>query len=83
MSNVTVVVFTYLCCCVFRAQEEAKAIIEQYEKESLAYAQILDPNGLAFNVDGFISYMGVRVIAAAKNPVYIGMQSPAKTSGTP
>ncbi|WAR27568.1 hypothetical protein MAR_013272 [Mya arenaria] len=63
-----------------RAEQEAKAIIEQYQKESEAYAQILDPNGLGFTVDGFIAYMGVRVISSAQNPVYIGLQSPAKSS---
>ncbi|XP_060585158.1 uncharacterized protein LOC132741089 [Ruditapes philippinarum] len=63
-----------------RATAEAEGIIQQYLKESEAYQQILSPDGLGFTVDGFISYMGVRVISSAKNPVYIGLQSPAKSS---
>ncbi|XP_053385379.1 uncharacterized protein LOC123539069 [Mercenaria mercenaria] len=63
-----------------RAEAEAEGIIQQYEKESEAYQQILSSSGLGFTVEGFISYMGVRVISSAKNPVYIGLQSPAKSS---
>lgn len=62
-----------------RAHTEAQAIIAQYEKESEAYKQIVDATGLAFSIEGFISYLGVRVIADATNPVYIGFDSPAKT----
>ena len=69
----------YILC---RANAEAQAIIAQYAKEAEAYEQILDSAGLAFTVEGFISYLGVRVIADAKNPVYIGLQSPAKSSYT-
>lgn len=63
----------------FRATTEAQAIIAQYEKEAEAYKKIVDATGLGFSIDGFISYLGVRVIADAKNPVYIGLDSPAKT----
>lgn len=63
-----------------RATAEAEGIIQQYEKEAEAYQQILSDSGLGFTVEGFISYMGVRVISSAKNPVYIGLQSPAKSS---
>ena len=62
-----------------RATTEAQAIIAQYEKEGEAYKKIVDVTGLGFSIDGFISYLGVRVIADAKNPVYIGLDSPAKT----
>ncbi|CAG2252236.1 unnamed protein product [Mytilus edulis] len=62
-----------------KAHTEAQAIIAQYEKESEAYKQIVDATGLAFSIEGFISYLGVRVIADATNPVYIGLDSPAKT----
>ena len=65
-----------------RATAEAEAIIQQYEKESEAYKQILSDQGLGFSVEGFISYMGVRVISSAKNPVYVGLKSPAKSSYT-
>lgn len=63
-----------------RANAEAEAIIKQYEKEAEAYKDILSDGGLGFSVEGFISYMGTRVISSAKNPVYIGLQSPAKSS---
>lgn len=73
-------VTTVLLLFIYRGTAEAEAIIQQYQKESEAYKQILSSSGLNFNVDGFISYMGVRVISSAKNPVYIGLQSPAKSS---
>lgn len=63
-----------------RARAEAEAILTQYEKEGEAYESILSSNGLGFTTEGFISYMGVRVISSAKNPVFIGLQSPAKSS---
>ncbi|RUS71009.1 hypothetical protein EGW08_021231 [Elysia chlorotica] len=63
-----------------QAEAEAEAILEQYKKEAEAYSSILDDSGLDFTPEGFISYLGVRVIADAKNPVYIGLQSPAQTS---
>jgi hypothetical protein len=70
---------------LFRATAESQAIREQYEKESEAYRTILDTGstGLGFTQEGFISYMGVRVISSAKNPVYIGLQSPARSSYAP
>lgn len=66
-----------------RARAEAEAIKDQYEKEAEAYESVVSVGGLHFTPEGFISYLGVRVIAAAKNPVYIGLKSPAKTSYTP
>ncbi|GFR63356.1 sPFH domain band 7 family protein [Elysia marginata] len=63
-----------------QADAEAEAILQQYKKEAEAYSSILQSSGLNFSPEGFISYLGVRVIADAKNPVYIGLQSPAKTS---
>ncbi|XP_046330071.1 uncharacterized protein LOC124113655 [Haliotis rufescens] len=63
-----------------QARAEAEAIQTQYEKEGEAYESILSSNGLGFTTEGFISYMGVRVISSAKNPVFIGLQSPAKSS---
>lgn len=62
-----------------RALTESQAIIAQYEKEAEAYKKIVEASGLGFTIDGFISYLGVRVIAKATNPVYIGLDSPAKT----
>ncbi|XP_052080290.1 uncharacterized protein LOC127718334 [Mytilus californianus] len=62
-----------------RAVTEAQSIIAQYKKEAEAYKKIVEASGLGFTIDGFISYLGVRVIADAKNLVYIGLDSPAKT----
>lgn len=62
-----------------KAKAEAAAILTQYEREADAYKSIISSEGLQFTPEGFISYLGVRVIASAKNPVYIGLESPAKT----
>ena len=63
-----------------RAKAEAQAILTQYQREGEAYESIISTSGLGFTPAGFISYMGTRVISSAQNPVYIGLQSPAKTS---
>ncbi|PVD39249.1 hypothetical protein C0Q70_01877 [Pomacea canaliculata] len=63
-----------------KAKAEAEAILTQYRTEAEAYTNVISANGLNFSPEGFISYLGVRVIASAKNPVYIGLESPAKTS---
>lgn len=63
-----------------KANAEAEAVLEQYKREAEAYKEILSSSGLGFTVEGFISYMGTRVISSAKNPVFIGLQSPAKSS---
>ncbi|XP_070570516.1 uncharacterized protein [Ptychodera flava] len=61
-----------------RAQNEAKAIEKQYETEAETYSNIMTSQGLG--VEGFLSYLGVRTIGEAKQPVYAGMKAPAKTS---
>ncbi|XP_071791636.1 uncharacterized protein [Asterias amurensis] len=63
-----------------RADAEAKAIFNQYETEAQTYVQIIDEQGLT--TEGFLAYMGVRTIGLAKNPVYAGVDAPAKTSYT-
>ncbi|CAH1788141.1 unnamed protein product [Owenia fusiformis] len=63
-----------------RANVEADAIIDQYTKESETYKNLVGSSGLSLTADGFLSYIGVRAISSAKNPVYIGLRSPAKTS---
>lgn len=63
-----------------KAKTEASGILLQYEKEAESYQRILGNSGLNLTTEGFISYLGVRVISDAKNPVYIGLQSPAKSS---
>ncbi|XP_064598016.1 uncharacterized protein LOC135464521 [Liolophura sinensis] len=63
-----------------QARAETKAILIQYEKEADTYAEIIGASGLNFTAEGFLSYLGVRVIADARNPVYVGIRSPAKSS---
>ena len=65
---------------VSRAKAEAEGILNDYKKEAEAYKSLVQSTGLGFTTEGFLSYMGVRVIEDAKNPVYIGMQAPAKTN---
>ncbi|KAL8591337.1 hypothetical protein ACOMHN_052603 [Nucella lapillus] len=62
-----------------KAKTTVTAILTQYEREADAYENIVSADGLHFTPEGFISYLGVRVLASAKNPVYIGLESPAKT----
>ncbi|XP_022079259.1 uncharacterized protein LOC110973086 [Acanthaster planci] len=61
-----------------RAEAEAKAIYNQYETEAQTYVQIMQEQDL--DTSGFLAYMGVRTIGLAKNPVYAGVDAPAKTS---
>ncbi|XP_050418875.1 uncharacterized protein LOC126832201 isoform X3 [Patella vulgata] len=63
-----------------KADSVAEAITSQFEKEAETYSQILSNQGLNLNQAGLMSYMGTRVIADAKKPVYIGLGTPAKTS---
>lgn len=62
----------------FRAMREAEGIAVQYQKEGEMYKGIKADLGL--NEDQLLSYIGVRTIANAKNPVYVGIQAPAKSS---
>ncbi|XP_076457348.1 uncharacterized protein LOC143291390 [Babylonia areolata] len=62
-----------------KAKTEATAILTQYEREAEAYESIISASGLQFTPEGFISYLSTRVIGSSKNPVHIGLQSPAKT----
>jgi hypothetical protein len=54
--------------------------LDEYEKEAETYQKVVDAGGLNFDSQGFISYMGVRTISAAKNPVHVSMKAPAKSS---
>lgn len=62
-----------------KAKSEATAIVTQYEREAEAYENIVSGSGLGFTAAGFISYLSTRVLASAKNPVFVGLQSPART----
>ncbi|XP_050418870.1 uncharacterized protein LOC126832201 isoform X1 [Patella vulgata] len=63
-----------------KADSVAQAITAQFEKEGESYSEILSNQGLSFSQQGLISYIGSRVIAASKSPVYINLGTPAKTS---
>jgi len=63
-----------------RARAEADAILDAFAKESDTYEELLSSSGLGLSKEGFLSYMGIRAISNAQNPVYVGMDSPAKTS---
>ena len=49
-------------------------------KEAEAYEDIMSSSGLNFSPEAFISYLGVRVISDSQTPVYVGLDSPAKSS---
>ena len=61
-----------------RAKADGEAILNDYSKEAEVYKNLKEANGLD-NI-GFLAYMGIRAIANAKNPVYVGMKGPAETS---
>lgn len=61
-----------------RAIAQAEAILAQYEAEANAFANIIIEQDLT--TDGLMAYLGVRVVSEAANPVYAGIEPPAKTS---
>ena len=63
---------------VYRAQAQAKGILNEYTKEAASYKKLKTDNGLD-NV-GFLAYMGIRAISNAKNDVHVSMKGPAQTS---
>ena len=66
--------------CHFRALANAASIQALYDKEAEAYEDVINSGGLELSTKGFLSYIGVRTISSAVNPIYIGMKGPAKTS---
>lgn len=58
---------------VKQAHAEVEAITFQYQKEADSYKQIMDSQGLGFNSTGFLSYLAIRALSSAKNPLYINM----------
>ncbi len=64
----------------FSAVVHSEAILNQYSTEGNTYAQVMSESGMNLTVQGFLSYMGIRTIANTKNAVYVGMNSPAKSS---
>jgi len=65
---------------ISKAMVDAEAILNEYKREADSYKFLMSPNGLDMNVDSFLSYMAVRAIENAPNPVQVGIDSPAKTS---
>ncbi len=64
-----------------RAQSQASAILNDYRQEARSYKSLMESNDL--NVEGLLSYMGIRAISSASHPVHLNLQSPAKTSYVP
>ncbi len=67
--------------CLFlfnRAEAEAEGIFNEYVVEAETYARIIQEQNLT--VEGFLAYMGVRTVGLAHNPVYAGIDAPAKTA---
>jgi len=62
------------------ALAQAKAILNEYEKEAESYKFLMSPDGLNMDVDSFLAYLGIRAIEDAVNDVQVGVDSPAKTS---
>lgn len=60
------------------ALAQAEAILAQYQQETQAFANIVVQQNLT--TDGLLAYLGVRVVSQAANPVYAGIDAPAKTS---
>lgn len=61
-----------------RAKNEAEGIYNEYETEANTYTKIMTEQDLT--TEGFLAYMGVRTIGLAHNPVYAGINAPAKTA---
>ena len=59
------------------AQANADAIMTAYQTEANTYKMIMTKQSLT--VEGLLSYLATIAIQSAKKPVYVGMDSPAKT----
>ena len=71
----------YLYSDVFRAKTEATAILTAFTQEAESYSQL--SQALDLDTAGFLSYLGVRSLESASNPVYISLDEPAKSSWIP
>ena len=68
----------FSCKSSNRAKNEAEGIYNEYETEANTYTKIMTEQDLT--TEGFLAYMGVRTIGLAHNPVYAGINAPAKTA---
>jgi len=62
------------------AEATAQGILNDYSTEAESYASLVAGDGLNLNPEGFLAYMGVRVIEEAQSPVNVAMDAPAKTA---
>ena len=65
----------------FRSQKEAEGILNQYREEAATYKRLTSNDGLGFNSEGLLAYMGIRAIENV--PVTVGMKAPAQASYAP
>lgn len=63
---------------ITRATSEAKAILNAYTTEAETYKTIMDNQNLT--ITGFLSYLTTRAIQSVKEPVYVNLDAPAKTT---
>ncbi|XP_072031327.1 mitochondrial prohibitin complex protein 2-like [Amphiura filiformis] len=61
-----------------RAEAEAEGVFNEYVVEAETYIKIVQEQNLT--TEGFLAYMGVRTVGLAHNPVYAGIDAPAKTA---
>lgn len=61
-----------------RADRDAEAIYYSYQQEAAVYEKLISELGLT--KEGLLAYLSIRTITSATNNVYIGLDSPAKSS---
>lgn len=64
----------------FRAQAEGQAILDRYTKEADSYKYLISSSGLGLSINDFLSYLAVRALEDAANPMQINLDSPARTN---
>ncbi|CAF3271932.1 unnamed protein product [Rotaria socialis] len=59
-----------------QADAEAQAVRARYSTETETYLEL--KNKMQLNTEALLTYMGIRVIGASKNDIYINLKSPAQ-----
>lgn len=63
------------------AARDVQAIEQRYIKQAEMYQRV--KSDLSLDTKGLLSYIGIRTVSNAANPVYIGLKAPAKSSYAP
>lgn len=63
---------------ITKATAESKGILNSYTTEAATYKSIMDNQNLT--IAGVLSYLTTRAIQSVKNPIYVNLDAPAKTS---